>query len=168
MINKTLLTFASVIALSFNMPVAMADNHAKAMPDLNTQFEVQHDIREAERRAIVATNLQLSDAESEKFWPLYDAFRNKVKDQEKAGQNLLYRMAKTFGNIPQDQAEGMVSEAMTIESNVEKISRDHINELKGVISGAKLFRYFQINARLNAIFEYQLTQKVPLIPAEDQ
>ena len=113
MTRKTLLTLASVIALSFQAPAALADTHSKAKPDLNTQFEVQHNIREAERRAIVATNLQLSTEESEKFWPLYDEYRSRVKDQEKAGQNLLLRIAKTFGNVPEDQAQSMVSEALS-------------------------------------------------------
>lgn len=33
MTHKTLLTFASIIALSFQAPVVMADNQAKAMED---------------------------------------------------------------------------------------------------------------------------------------
>ena len=166
MFQKLTLAFISFFILSLSAGTPLADTH-KPKPDANTAFEVQHDIREAERRAIVASNLRLSEDESTKFWPIYDAYRNKVKDQEKAGFGLLQRIAKTFGNVPQDEAVAMVTQALDIESTVQNIRNEHLLELQNIIEGTKLFRYFQIDARLNAIFKFQLTKKIPLLPVQE-
>ncbi len=134
--------------------------------DSRTTFEVSHQMREAERRAIVAMNLQLDAAEAEKFWPLYDAYRAKTKDAEKTRDSLIRELGESLTDMSNETADHMVSRALDLEVNNQKNKRSYISSLKAVLDGPKYFRYYQIETKLDAIFTYSWTKNIPLATGE--
>ena len=73
-----------------NLVIAAPFSHAQ---DRVTGFEVSYEIREAKRKAVISENLVLTEVEAQKFWPIYDAYRAKIKAKERALIELLQPFA---------------------------------------------------------------------------
>lgn len=129
-------------------------------------FEVSYDLREAERKAIVYKNLNLTEQESEKFWPLYDKYRADTKEQAKKMMLLLERLSKNFNSMTAEEAESIVNEALGNELEAMEGKSKHFKKVESVLTGASLFRYFQIDQRADAVMKNNITRQIPLVPLD--
>ena len=69
---RSLTLFILVGALLFAMPV-LAQDAASTSAGTNTEILIQK--IKADKKLLVANNMDLTDAEAKKFWPLYDAYQ---------------------------------------------------------------------------------------------
>jgi len=154
-----------ITATLLNLPIAVPFSHAQ---DRVTGFDVSYQIREANRKAIIAENLVLTEAEAQEFWPIYDAYRAKIKDKAKALIELLQPFGGDMSGISNVKAKSIVKRALNMEIGYQKLNNKYILDLqsKSILSGTKLLRYYQIELRLNAIFKDSLTETVPLVPVK--
>ena len=146
-----------------NLLVAVPFSHAQ---DRHTGFEVSYELREARRKAVIAENFVLTEAEAQKFWPIYNAYRAKIKDKAKALIELLQPFAGDMSGISNEKSKSIVKRALDMEIGYQKLNNKYMLDLqsKSILSGTKLLRYYQIELRLNAIFKDGLTETVPLVP----
>ncbi len=146
-----------------NLLVAVPFSHAQ---DRHTGFEVSYELREARRKAVIAENFVLTEAEAQKFWPIYNAYRAKIKDKAKALIELLQPFAGDMSGISNEKSKSIFNRALDMEIGYQKLNNKYMLDLqsKSILSGTKLLRYYQIELRLNAIFKDGLTETVPLVP----
>ena len=69
---KSFTPFLLAGALLFAMPVFAQE---AASSSANTNMEILIQKIKADKKLLVASNMELTDAESKKFWPLYDAYQ---------------------------------------------------------------------------------------------
>ena len=133
------------------------------------QFEVQHQTRETQRRTIIANNLKLSEAEEDGFWVRYDSYRASVKEAEKIRSGLLEELSKTLVDMSEQEADSMVERALQLEVDNQILKQKHILGLSSVLDGANIFKYYQIETKLDASFTQGWTKNIPLVlSGEDQ
>jgi hypothetical protein len=65
------------------------------------------DIR-SQRKQIVAANMQLTDAEATKFWPVYDAYMQEVQKNADTRVTLIKEYAQTYDTMTDAQALSLV------------------------------------------------------------
>ena len=149
-----------------NLLIAVPFSHAQ---DRHTGFEASYDLREVKRKAVIAENLVLTEAEAQKFWPIYNAYRAKIKDKAKALIELLQPFAGDMSGISNEKSKSIVKRALDMEIGYQNLNNKYILDLqsKSILSGTKLLRYYQIELRLNAIFKDGLTETVPLVPVKE-
>jgi len=126
-------------------------------------FEIQHQKREADRRLLVAKSLKLDESEEKDFWNKYDAYRIKTKEAEKLRYALVEELAANLTNMSKSRADDMVERALELDVNNKEIKEKHILSLRKTLDGAKIFRYHQIETKLDAIFDHGWTRTVPLV-----
>ena len=132
------------------------------------KFEVQNQTREIKRRAVVATNLELKPETEDTFWEKYDVYRAKVKSLEKMRYGLIYELSDNFADLSDKEGYSLATRASNLESEAKKLKQNQMTELKRVLSGVTLFQYYQIETKLDALFEAQLTSQIPLIMTDAQ
>jgi Spy/CpxP family protein refolding chaperone len=98
---RSLALFALVGALLFAVPV-LAQDAASTSAGTNTEILIQK--IKADKKLLVAGNMDLTDAESKKFWPLYDAYQKELqKLNQRLGTTIKeYADAYNKGPIPKD------------------------------------------------------------------
>ena len=78
---------------------------------------LRQDIR-SKKKQTVAANLQLTDAQATKFWPIYDQYTAelvKINDEKYA---ILKQYADEWGNMTDDQALSLTNRALAVEQKV--------------------------------------------------
>ncbi len=122
---------------------------------------IRKDLR-SEKKQIVAANMNLTDAEAEQFWPVYDRYAAdlaKINDQKAA---LINENRQTFDTMNGEQAESYVRKRGAVEESIMQLRLKYIPIFGRVLSGRQTALFFQIDWRLGLMIDLQLA-KMPLI-----
>ena len=99
-----LLVFASSQVLA---PAAYCENKAETASSNQDLALLKEDVQ-SQRKQIVAANLQLSDAEAVKFWPVYDKYAAELSKINETRLTLIKQYAAAYPNVPDAEAQSLV------------------------------------------------------------
>ena len=133
---------------------------AEDMPTDNMQILVEK-IR-ADKKLLVAENMQLSESEAKGFWPLYDRYQNELFLLRQRTLKLINDYGEAYGQMTDNTAKKLVDEYMTIEGLGLKLRETYLPEFRKVIPEVKVLRYYQIENKINAVLFYELASNIPL------
>jgi hypothetical protein len=118
------------------------------------------------RQAIVTENLALTAEESEAFWPLYRQFQNDRALMVDRTMKMLTEFRDNFDVLSEEQAKALIDEYFKIQKEELRLNEKYLREFRKILSQKKALRYFQIENKLDAIIDYDLSQVIPLALAE--
>jgi hypothetical protein len=116
---------------------------------------LRKDLR-SQKKQIVAANMNLTDVEAEKFWPVYDQYTADLAKINDVKAALIKEYWQTFETMTGEQAETY------IEESIMQLRLKYIPVFRKVISGRQTALFFQIDWRLGLMIDLQLAQ-MPLI-----
>jgi hypothetical protein len=128
-------------------------------------MQILRDKLKADKKVLVAANMQLTDAETKAFWPIYDAYQNDLKAiNERLGNGILaYADAYRAGPISDATAKKFLDEAIAIDDAEAKLRKDYAAKLTAAIPAAKAARYLQIESKIRAVIRYEMAAAIPLV-----
>ena len=138
---------------------------AMAQTTATTNMEILRQKIKADKKLVVAQNLQLTDAEGTAFWPVYDAYQ---KDLQQVNQRLTavilaYANAYNKGPVGNDVAKKLLDESVAIDDAEVKAKSALAPKVMGVLPAAKAARYIQIENKIRAAIRYELAAGIPLV-----
>lgn len=119
----------------------------------------------ADKKLVVAENLQLTDAEAATFWPLYEGYQ---KDLQQVNQRLTavvqaYADAYNKGPVGNDVAKKLLDEAIAVDEAEAKLKVSYVPKVLGALPATKAARYIQIENKIRAVIRYELAAGIPLV-----
>jgi Spy/CpxP family protein refolding chaperone len=117
----------------------------------------------ADKKALVAATLQLTDAEARKFWPLYDAYQ---RDLDLINRR---RVVAVEGLIARDKplsdlyARTLANELLVTDEMEIKSRRTLQNGVLKALPAKKAARYLQLENKIRAVQAYDVAEAIPLI-----
>jgi hypothetical protein len=119
----------------------------------------------ADKKLVVAANMQLTEAEAKGFWPVYDAYQKDLQGINKRLIGVIKSYAAVYnkGPVSDEAAKKLINEAIAIEEAEVKLKRSYVPRLEKVIPGMKVARYIQIENKIRAIGKYELAANIPLV-----
>ena len=155
-------SLAVLAALSLAGPLAVAAD-AQTVDQWTAIQQLQADLK-ADRQAVVASNLPLTDTESKAFWPVYKEYRTEVETLGNRTAKLIASYAKAFGNVSDAQADAFFKEWLAIERERVAVRDKYVPKVRSVLPAQKAARFFQIENKLDAIVNVSLGAEIPLMP----
>ena len=116
-----------------------------------------------DRREIVKNAMLLTESEGKTFWPLYDEYR---AAQHKLGDRrvrLITDFAANRNAMSEDEASRLTQEALSIDKDRTSIKEDYVKKMSKVLSARTVARFFQIDAKLDAVVDAELAARIPLM-----
>ncbi len=159
---KSLTAFVLAGTLLFAMPVLAQDATSSSA---NTNMDILIQKIKADKKLLVATNMELSDAEGKKFWPLYDAYQKELgKLNLRLGKVIQeYADAYNKGSVPNDTAKKLLKETLAIDESELKLRKTSADKIGKVISATKTARYIQIENKIRTVLRMELAENIPLV-----
>jgi hypothetical protein len=157
MMRKFVMPLLILLAL---LPSQLWAQSTAAEEDMKILIEKVH----ADKKLLVAANMELSDAEAQGFWPIYKAYQRDLKtvDQRVISAILNYADAYKRGSITDAQAALMISEAIAIQRFEADMLEAYAARLAGVLPPWKIVRYLQIERKIRAAIRFSMAKEVPL------
>jgi hypothetical protein len=137
-----------------------ANDASQSHPDDFMEL-LRKDVR-SQKKQIIAENMDLSDAEAEKFWPVYDQYSadlSKVYDTKIA---LLSDYAENYSSMTGEQAENYIRKRAEVEQSIMQLRLKYVPAFRKVLSGRETALFYQLDWRLGLAIDVELVQ-VPLI-----
>jgi hypothetical protein len=132
----------------------------------DTNMQILLDKVKADKRLVVAANMDLTDAEGKAFWPIYDAYQKDLQSiNDRLGKTILaYADAYNKNALTDELAKSLTNEALTIDQDEVTMRKTYSAKLSGVLPGKKVARYLQIENKIRAAIRYELAAAIPLAP----
>jgi len=163
--SKTRLLLASALILGLSVAAGRAAQPSGGEA-AKTNQDVLVDAIRANRKAVVAVNLKLTDDEAAKFWPIYDRYQGEINAVGDRLLALIGDYAKSFRDLADDKAMKLVDDYLTIEADRVKVRRAYVEEFAKSIPGRKLARFYQIENKRDAVMRYELASTLPVVEEE--
>lgn len=130
----------------------------------DTDMEILLQKVKADKKLLVANNMDLSDAEGKQFWPLYDAYQKDLERINHKLGNTIKDYAEAFnkGPLPDGQAKRLMKEAFEVEDAEVKLKKTYADKIRKVLPAAKTARYIQIENKIRALLKAELAKQIPL------
>lgn len=170
----TALALITVQPLSGQQPQAQAPKQgqgpSRAPLYEDTQWSPDQDMQllksnlRSQKKQIVAANMDLTDAEAEKFWPVYDRYAAdlaKIYDTKIA---LFQEYLDTNQTMSGDQAEAYLRRRAAVEEDVMQVRLKYLPEFRKVLTGRETALFYQIDWRLDLMINLQLAQAPVINP----
>ncbi len=128
-------------------------------------MQILRDKIKADKKLVVATNMELTESEAKSFWPVYDEYQKDLQNINRRIAGLLDRYAADFHSksLTDDKAKKLIDEALAIEQAEANLKSTYAPKLSKVLPVRKVARYLQIENKIRAVIKYDLAQGVPLV-----
>src|SRR5579871_851255 len=123
---------------------------------------LRKDIR-SQKKQIIAANLQLTDTEAVKFWPLYDQYTAELVKINDAKYAAIKEYATSFDTLTDDQAVALTRKLLGVDEQVAQLRLKYVPIFGKVISGKKTALFFQLDRRLVMLIDLQLAAQIPMV-----
>jgi hypothetical protein len=115
------------------------------------------------RKQIVAANLDLTDDEAVKFWPIYDKYTDDLRKINDTKVALVKDYARNYTTMTDEQAEAYVRGRAGVDESVNRLRLKYFPVFHRVLSGKTAATFFQIDWRISQMIDLQLASQMPLI-----
>jgi hypothetical protein len=123
---------------------------------------LRKDIR-SQKKQIIAANLQLTDKEAEKFWPLYDQYTAELVKINDAKYSAIKDYATNYSSLSDSQATSLTQQVIGVDQSVAQLRLKYVPIFGKVISGKKTALFFQLDRRLVMLIDLQLASQIPIV-----
>jgi hypothetical protein len=132
----------------------------------DTNMEILLEKVKADKKLVVAANMDLTEAEGKALWPIYDAYQKDLQtiNERLAKTILAYADAYNKTALTDVQAKQLVDEALAIDQDEITLRRTYAARLARVLPAKKVARYLQIENKIRAAIRYELAAGIPLVP----
>ncbi len=90
---------------------------------------LRSDIRSTKKQ-IIAENMKLTDAQAEKFWPVYDAYTQETTKLGDARYALIKEYANHYEDMTDAQAESLVNKMATLDEQTATLRQQWIPKFR--------------------------------------
>jgi hypothetical protein len=140
-------------------PAAAVPEKPLTAADLDS---LRAELRSSKKQAIAAT-LVLTDAESTKFWPIYDQY---TADMIKINDDKFLLVAEyinKFGKYDNAKASDFINRWIDIDVRTAALRARYIPVVSRVLPGVKTASFFQMDRRLQMVVDLHLASRLPIL-----
>ncbi|MEE9282336.1 MAG: hypothetical protein V3V67_19405 [Myxococcota bacterium] len=130
---------------------------------MRSDIELTRAVIQTERQAIVSHALELTDAQSEKFWPLFREYRVERAKISDRLVKIILDYAEHYPNVTVDEARDMVDGYLDLQSDELKLRKRYLPRFRKILPEIKVTRLYQVENKLDAAIKLELAKSIPLI-----
>ena len=107
--------------------------------------------------------MNLTDAQAEKFWPVYDQYTlatTKIGDQKTA---LIKEYAQTYDTMTDAQADSLLKQLEAVDEQVVKTRVEWMPNFHKVLTGKQTALFYQLDRRFALLVDLQLASMIPVV-----
>jgi hypothetical protein len=117
---------------------------------------------QGDKRAIVLSTLQLTDAEVQAFTPIYDKYQEETKKLATRYNDVLNKFASNYDSMTDGAAEDILKEAFQVREDRNDLLKEYAKRMGKKLPAIKVLRWVQIESKLTTLLDWQMAQIIPL------
>ena len=123
---------------------------------------------QADRTTIVTAFMDLTSAQSEKFWPVYRAYREEAQKTTDETVKFMSSLADKTTPLSETQAKRLLDMHLKRQADAAKVNAKYAKQFLKILPATQVARLFQLENKMDAIVAFELAGHVPLIGSGDK
>jgi Spy/CpxP family protein refolding chaperone len=151
-----LLALACVLQLAA-IPAGAQDKPAASRTSAEWLAQIQ-----ADRKAVVASAMNLTPEQAKKFWPLYEAFQREMAVPRSALTRALNDFVASDYKPTDANAKRLTMEVLAAGKEKARLREKHFKKMLGALPPHIVARYMQVENKIEAIVGIEEAREIPL------
>lgn len=157
--------------------VTLAQDKPSPSTDMNTrsvdnfgdqQTALMHKQIDSMKKQLIAANVTLTDTEAIKFWPVYEQYSAELKKITATKNALIKEYAEEYGSLTDEQADSLIRRWLDSDIAAFELRRKYFPIFRKVLPAKVTATFFQVEHRINAMIDLQLTSQLPLMQSQEE
>jgi hypothetical protein len=127
---------------------------------------LRKDIRSIKKQ-LIATNLNLTDAEATKFWPVYEQYSADFGKINETRATIIKEYSDNYGSLTDEQADNLIRRWLDTDISTSQLRQKYVPIMRSVLLGKKAATFFQLDRRISMMIDLQLTSQLPLAQSQE-
>jgi hypothetical protein len=155
--KKLVVILVTMVVLLLTCSLCLAANRPA------DNMDILRDKIQADKKLLIAENMQLTEAEAKAFWPVYGAYQNELFLLQSRSIKLIKDFAGAYEKMTDKDAKKLLDEYLTIEGLRMKLRQAYLPKFRKVLPEKKVVRYYQLENKILAVLTYELAKGIPLV-----
>ena len=153
---RNLLAFGSVLACLMGGVAVAQDKPSDNMDVLREKLR-------ADKKAVVAEVLELTEGEAKAFWPVYNAYQSDMVSHYDRVLKFLDTYAKAYDTMTDATATTLLAQYLALERDHVALLTAYVARFRKVLPARKVARLYQIESKVRALVNYELAREIPYL-----
>ena len=155
------MTFILAAAFLLTGQISLAQNNAEAEYDKYIAL-LRKDLR-SDKKQFIAMNMELTDAEATKFWPIFDKYtadQGKLFDTRIA---LIKEYGANYEKMTNITAARLTQRNIALDQSQTALRLRYVPIVAKALPGKKSALFFQLDKRIGLLIDLQIASEIPLV-----
>ena len=152
----------TIIAAVLTAVLALVVGQAVSQDEGTDTMQILREKIRTDKKLLVSVNMDLTEDEAEGFWPVYDSYQAALGELADRSIELIDEYSEHYLDMSDESAEKLIDEYLTIQADHQNLRQAYLPLFSKALPYKKVFRYFQIENKINAVVNYELARGIPL------
>ena len=153
-------SLAAVLSLSCALlATAVSPTRVHADQELLAMVELLR----GERRSIVEESMGLTTREGDAFWPVYDDYRARLEEIVDRKVQITLDFIEHPDTFTEEKSRSVLDALLDLEVSMMRLKRDFVEQFAASLPATKVFKFYQIENKLDLLIQSELSSVIPLI-----
>ena len=132
----------------------------------DTNMQILLEKVKADKKLVVAANMDLTEPEGKTFWPIYDDYQKDLQTINDRLVKMILAYADVYNKnaLTDAGAKQLTNEALAIDRDELRLRNIYTARIERFLPAKKVARYLQIENKIRAAIRYELAIGIPLVP----
>lgn len=161
-IAAAVLVFATLNGTRFGrFGAAEAESGEPKVLNLKDTMELMRADMDTKKKTIIARSMEMTEPESEVFWPLYKEYQAGLEKLNSRSIRLVEDLhQKTLSDA---DAENLLQEFLSIEKDRLALKEKYVKRFSKTLPDRLVLKYFQLENKVEAALRWAFAEEIPLV-----
>jgi hypothetical protein len=140
--------------------VALSCSSVFAQDEIIEMF--RSDLR-AERIALIAEEMQFTDEEAARFWPVFRKYEKELRKIYDARLDIIKQYAENYFEVTDGMAYDMMKESIELDIKEAYLKKKYLREFNRVLPGTKAVKFYQLENLIETLIRAQIAAELPFV-----
>ena len=123
---------------------------------------LRKDIR-SQKKQLIAANVPLTDAEAQKFWPVYDQYTAELVTIHNDKYQLIKEYAQSYDTMTDAKANQLATLVFDLENQRDALKKSYYEQFRTALGGIIAARWLQVENQLLMVVDLQIASSLPIV-----
>ena len=116
-----------------------------------------------DKKELIKQAMQLSDAQGQAFWPIYDEYETKRQELSATRAGIINDYLKKYNTLTDEEATDLVKRTLENDSENTKLQKTYLKKIEGVVGGKNAAKFYQLESYLQSNIRMSVQDNIPFI-----
>jgi hypothetical protein len=117
----------------------------------------------SDKRALVEKNMQLTEAEAKRFWPVYETYQRDLQKIVQRQNRAVLDYVNSESSMTDANAKRIARELLKADADELQLRERQFRRVLAVLPPRKAVRYLQIENKISTLYRFDVSERVALV-----